>query len=292
MRTAYIVANFARPGDILLTVGTKWPIQSNWTTWVIRAFTWSWYSHASIMMTRLGRLETNGPGLTSQLTVGRTLRDSNGHLLIDTGARKAVLLRPTLQAISSTGCASQFDFSLKVMKGLFAYLGREYAEPIDLRHAAKFPFGHFLGAIAHLPLCQNEEYSGFLGRWFCSSLVAQVYSDAGMTLDPKGCQRISPGDLRRSKKLRPVEEAIVSLSSEKMNKECKALLEEFSIYGALRSDKLKEVFESSIKQAGSLGLELAAKDLEAELDRRLKKPSDEIRTLLRCERALRRSRLL
>ncbi len=292
MSTAYIVAKLAQPGDVLLTVGPKWPIRHSWPIWLIRAFTWSYYSHASIMMTRLGRLETNGPGLTSQLTVGRTLCDDHGRLLIDTGAKRAVLLRPTQQAIASSGYENQLEFSLKVMKSLFAYLGREYAEPADLRYAAKFPFWLLLSAIKHLPVWRSEENPSFLRRWFCSSLVAQVYSDANLTIDTKGYERISPGDLRSSKQLKVVQEAVVYCAPEKLNWRCNASFREVTIHGTLRSDELRDVFEYVANQARQIGLNLAAENLEAELDRRLREPASAVQILLRRERALRKSGLL
>ena len=132
-RRAYLVAKELHVGDIVLISSAKLPFNGYWPSYLIRPLTFSRYSHASLMVTRLGMLETNGPGQTSQITIP-DLRLYDSRLLIDVEAPRALVLRPTLKALAASG--GERGFRRNVATSSLAYLGREYSAEVDLISAS------------------------------------------------------------------------------------------------------------------------------------------------------------
>jgi hypothetical protein len=290
-RSAYVQLCLAQPGDVLLSAGRKWPVSETCPLWAVRVCTLSWFTHASIFMTRLGRLETNGPGLCSQLTVGSTALDANGRLLLATGCARAVLMRPTEAALerwATDNGKSAKTFGHYVAHALLAYLGREYAEA-DLSGAALWPFRLFASAIVRRSARGGN--SSFMRRWSCSSLVAQAYEDAGLRLTKKAATTVSPGTIRRTPVLRPVRGAIVRLKPTEFRNLSDAQ-PAYVIGGALSIANMKKLLERTLLDAVMVGRDVAAGQLEAEIEALIGVPSPELTKLFRRERELLRDKKL
>ncbi|CAK0739848.1 hypothetical protein CCP1ISM_100007 [Azospirillaceae bacterium] len=298
-KNAYVVASKVRPGDILLLAGDKFHLSNDKHTSLIKILTFSKYTHAALFITQLAMLETNGPDEHAQLTVGPITRDINGTLLISTGCRCAIILRPKKKYLEEwaqrTGTPED-KFGNAVQGNFLAYLGREYIERYRIAYAT-----HWIFRWIALPVItiakQIENISvrsiinnipkSFFERWCCSGLVAQAYEDVGMRLTTCSIKNVSPGRISRSRKLTKVNDAIVYLDDEGVTT-CRDM---FAIHGGLSESILEPLFRNAahIYQHNITSRKAVVGFLERKLRRLGAGPLRNYKILRRVERRLKDS---
>lgn len=297
MKSVYLVATKARPGDIILSAGPNWPFSQNWPSWIIQFCTLSRFTHASVMMTRLGRLETNGPMLTSQLTIGPTVCDLNNQLLINLDCRRAVLMRPTEQClagwISRNGGRAE-DFEKRIRSTVLAYLGREYSDVESLIEAV--PDVYRLISTIVLPIFsirnKNIDNTTILRRWFCSSLVAQAYEDADMPLSSRKYSKHSPGSIRCAPTLKKIENAVVRLKPDQVDQKCADANPGSEISGQILCTTVDQMIQIALDSIKTVGIKTAVQNLEKALTQLIANPTSELGQLLLRERRLIKRQML
>jgi hypothetical protein len=258
-------------GDIVLISSAKLPYNGYWPSYLIRPLTLSRYSHASLMVTRLGMLETNGPGQTSQITVP-SLHLLDGRLLMDVEAPRAIVLRPHAAAL--TGVGGELAFRRNVATSTLAYLGREYSREIDLISASMFrPLRRLF-----------PRSSALLRQWSCSGLVAQAYADAGLDIVKGDGSRAAPGTFDRSKALERVTEAVVTLhTTDDGVPPIGPQPPSRVVTGILSVAKTEPMIDAAVATARRSGFASAVKQLEAALSAVLRAPIQSFGDQLRFE---------
>lgn len=278
-RRAYLVAKELRVGDIVLISSAKLPYNGYWPSYLIRPLTLSRYSHASLMVTRLGMLETNGPGQTSQITVPK-LHLLDGRLLMDVAAPRAIVLRPKPSALAGAGGESRFRRN--VATSTLAYLGREYSSEVDLISAS------FLRPFRRL----FPKSSALLRRWSCSGLVAQAYADAGLDIVRGDVSRAAPGTFARSKVMKRVPEAVMTLHATEGDPSEGPQPPSSVVTGILSVAKTEPMIDAAVATAHRSGFAAAVKQLEAAISTVVHSPVSFFGNQLRFEADLRRKKLL
>jgi hypothetical protein len=279
-RRAYLVAKELRVGDIVLISSAKLPYNGYWPSYLIRPLTFSRYSHASLMVTRLGMLETNGPGHTSQITVP-DLRLHDGRLLMDVEAPRALVLRPTAKALAASG--GQQTFRRNVATSSLAYLGREYSAEVDLISASVLRPLRFL-----LPKSKS-----LLRRWSCSGLVAEAYADAGLDIVKGDVARAAPGTFARSSFLEPVPGAVLTLRTDDDGVPASGPHPPSRVVsGALSLKNAEPIIDAAVANARRSSFVAAAKQLDSALRILLRAPLQPFGAQLRFEESLRKRKLL
>ena len=278
---AYLVAKELKVGDIVLAGSPKLPLAQNWAGQLIRPLTLSLFTHASLMVTRLGMLETNGPGQTSQISVGPFV-DLNGRLLVDLGAPRAAVLRPTPDALKAAGGARSFRQC--VATSSLAYLGREYASAPDLTSATWLrPMRRLL----------RKTGGPLLRRWFCSSLVAQAYADAGIDIVTGDVAHAAPGTFARSSLLQPVPNAVLTLGRSAGRTPTPGPVPPSKVIGgALSAAAGNVIINAAVETARSGSFAKAIRELEPKLSQLLRVPVCDFGDQLRFEASLRHAGLL
>ena len=279
-RRAYLVAKELRVGDIVLISSAKLPYNGYWPSYLIRPLTLSRYSHASLMVTRLGMLETNGPGQTSQITVP-SLHLVDGRLLMDVEAPRAIVLRPRASALAHVG--GETAFRLNVATSTLAYLGREYSREIDLISASVFrPLRRLF-----------PPSSALLRQWSCSGLVAQAYADAGLDIVKGDVSRAAPGTFNRSKAMERVKEAVVTLHpADDDVPPIGPRPPSGVVTGILSVAKTEPMINAAVATARRSGFSSAITQLEAALSAVLHAPVQSFGNQLRFEAELKRKNFL
>lgn len=280
-RRAYLIAKVVRVGDVVLTSSPKIPFGDYWPSQLVRLLTLSCYTHASLLVTRLGLLETNGFGQTSQITVP-VLRIQDRWLLIDLAAPRAMVLRPTAEAIESAG--GEETFRRNVAASSLAYLGRKYSSEFDLVSASVLrPLRRLL------PRTDRSR----LRKWSCSGLVAQAYADAGLDLVKGDFSRAAPGTFARSRRIRSVPEAVLTLRTGEDDVPPLGPAPPSSVVtGVLSVKKTDGMIEAAVRTATASSFTIAIQDLEAELSRLIREPVQSFGNQLRYEAILREQGLL
>ena len=280
-RRAYLVAKELRVGDIVLTSSPKIPYNGYWPSYLIRPLTLSLFTHASLMVTRLGMLETNGPGQTSQITVPE-LRLHDGQLLLDIDAPRAMVLRPKVDVIAARG--GEAAFRRNVATSTLAYLGREYSNEFDLVSASVLrPFRRLF----------PKSDRSMLRKWSCSGLVAQAYADAGFDIVKGDVSRAAPGTFSRSRLMQRVPEAVLTLhTGEDGIPPAGPQAPSGVVTGILSVAMTEPMIAAAERTARKSGFAAAIKQLEAAISSLLSTPVHSLGDQLRFESSLKRKKLL
>ena len=278
-RRAYLVAEEMRVGDIVLISSAKLPYNGYWPSYLIRPLTLSRYSHASLMVTRLGMLETNGPGQTSQITVPE-LHLLDGRLLMNVDAPRAIVLRP--KAGELEGAGGEMTFRRNVAASTLAYLGREYSSEVDLISAS------FLRPFRRL----FPNSSALLRRWSCSGLVAQAYADAGLDIVKGDVSRAAPGTFARSKAMQRVPQAVMTLHATDGVPPKGPQPPSSVVSGILSAAKTEPIIDAAVATARRSGFAAAVKQLEGDISTVLRAPVSSFGDQLRFETRLKKQKLL
>jgi hypothetical protein len=167
-------------------------------------------------------------------------------------------------------------FSAAVEAGRLAYLGREYASGLQLLDASTWTRW-----LRRLKWLSNDEPT-MLRRWYCSSLVAQVYSDAGAPLLASAKVAAAPDKLAHLRALKTRRDAIVMRRLYQVDR----IDVGHAITGCISNAHLGATIDGASTLAAAGQVALSLNQFETQVDRALVVPAGKLTALLNCEQDL------